>query len=76
MNTIKIESDKEYILIPLEEYNRLKSIEEEYEDLNLSSEDEERLSQIEEKIGKGDYSDFIDYKDFKESVVQDRKKNS
>jgi hypothetical protein len=31
---------------------------------------------IEEKIEKGDYSDFIDYEKFKKAVIRDRKKRS
>ena len=61
MNTIKIESDKPVVVIPIEEYEGMKDT------IELLSSCPDFARELKEEREKMDRGEYVNYKDFKES---------
>ena len=86
LNTLNINSSKPIVLIPLQEYEYLKSLEEaiKHPERYANIEDPDYLSPEEivlvyetnRKINEGDYSDFVSLEDVIEKISKKKKRSS
>lgn len=75
--------DSGMIVIPLKEYNYLKSVVNKIgKKLNSESDPDfltpaqlKRVSEIDEKVKQGDYSDFVDFDEMKSKILNKRISN-
>jgi hypothetical protein len=77
MSTIKIESDKKYILIALEEYEELKKFKNNFpenfikdDDIYLKDEELKEIDRLKEKARNDDLSDFTSLEDLKNEILK------
>ncbi len=83
MTKLEIKSKEPFVILPLKEYEYLKSIVrkigakiESNENSNfLTPAQIKHFNEIEEKILKGNWTDFLDYEDFKKEVMHRRREN-
>ncbi|MBZ0201386.1 MAG: hypothetical protein K8I03_00055 [Ignavibacteria bacterium] len=76
MTKANTKSDSQLIAIPLKEYNYLKSVVNKIgKKIKLENDSDfltplqvKKINEIEEKIGNGDWTDFVDYETFKKSL--------
>jgi len=81
MTKVELKSKEPFVILPLKEYNYMKSVIKQIGDKIGTENDSDyltplqvkRLEEIDEKISNGDWSDFIGYEEFKGKLLDHKK---